>query len=88
VALRNKNLKNWGSGWRQSFRWYERVGELHESTQAVALEEWWAGLRLAERESEFTAAGRRMGSPNKLHPKFELAESMAVPNLSSNPSDV
>jgi hypothetical protein len=49
--------------------------------------EWWAGLHSAERESEFTAPGRRAGLPNELHPKFELAESM-VPNLSSDPSEV
>jgi hypothetical protein len=39
------------------------------------------GLQLSTRESEFTAAGRQAGLPNKLHPKFELAKSMAVPNL-------
>ena len=77
-----------GAGWRQGFRWYERPGERHERTQAVALKEWWAGLHLAERESGFTAVGRRAGLPNELHPNFELAEPMAVPNLSSNPSEV
>ena len=77
-----------GAGWRQGFRWYERPGERHERTQAVALKEWWAGLHSAERESEFTATGRQAGLPNKLHPKFELAESMAVPNPSSDPSEV
>jgi hypothetical protein len=34
------------------------------------------------------ASGRRAGLPDELHPKFELAESMAAPNLSSNPSEV
>jgi hypothetical protein len=70
------------------FRWYERAGERPERTQAVGLKEWWAGLQLAERASELTAAGRRAGLPNELHPKFELAEPMAVPNPSSNPSEV
>ncbi len=55
-----------------------------------------AGLQLAERASysrrvdtrrcalqikSNTAAGRRAGLPNELHPKFELAEPMAVPNI-------
>jgi hypothetical protein len=53
-----------------------------------ALKEWWAGLHLAERESEFTAAARQAGLLNKLHPKLELAESVAVPNPSSDPSEV
>jgi hypothetical protein len=56
-------------------------------TQAVGLKDWWAGLQLAERASGFTAAGRRAGLPNELHPKFELAEPMAVPNPSSDPSE-
>jgi hypothetical protein len=46
------------------------------------------GGSLAERESEFTAVDRRSGLSNELHPKFEWAESMAVPNLSSDPSEV
>jgi hypothetical protein len=83
-----KQSKKLGSGWKQGFRYYERAGERHERTQAVALKEWWAGLHSAERQSEFTAAGRRAGSPINLHQKFGLAESMAVPNLSSNPSKV
>ncbi len=78
---KNPSKKMLGAGWRQGFRWYERPGECHERTQAVALKEWWTGLHSAERESEFTAAGRQAGLPNKLHPKFELAKSMAVPNL-------
>jgi hypothetical protein len=45
-------------------------------------------MHSAERESEVTAAGRRAGLPNELHPKLELAKSMAVPNLSSDPSEV
>jgi hypothetical protein len=73
---------------RQVFRWYERAGERPERTQAVALEEWWGGLHSAERESELAAAGRQAGLPNELHQKFELAKSMAVPNLSSDPSEV
>ncbi len=64
----------------------ERAGERHERTQAVGLKEWRL-LHSAERDSEFTAAGRRAG-PKELHPKFELAESMAVPNRSSDPSEV
>jgi hypothetical protein len=56
--------------------------------RAEELKEWWAGLHSAERESEYTAADRRAGLSNELHPKFELAESMAVPNLSSDPSEV
>jgi hypothetical protein len=64
----------------------ERAGERPERTQAVGLKEWWTGLQLAERASEFTAAGRRAGLPNELHPKFELAKPVAVPNPSSNPS--
>jgi hypothetical protein len=35
----------------------------------------------APRASEFTAPGRRAGLPNELHPKFELAESTAVPKI-------
>ncbi len=66
----------------------ERASERHERTQAVGLKELRADLHLAERESEFTAAGRRAGLSNELHPKFDLAESMAVPNLSSDPSEV
>ncbi len=63
------------------FRWCERACVCHERTHAVGLKEWWAGLHLAERASEFTAAARQAGLPNELHPKFELANSMAVPNL-------
>jgi hypothetical protein len=70
------------------FRWYERAGERPVRTQAVGLKEWWAGLQLAERASELTAAGRRAGLPNELHPKFESVEPMAVPNPSSDPSEV
>jgi hypothetical protein len=40
------------------------------------------------REIDFTAASRRAGLPNELHPEFELAKSMAVPNPSSNSSEV
>jgi hypothetical protein len=76
------------AGWRQGFRWCERAGERPERTQAVGLKEWWAGLQLAERASEFTAAGSRAGLPNELHPKFESAKSTAVPKLSSDPSEV
>ncbi len=36
----------------------------------------------APRASESTAPGRRAGLPNELHPKFELAESTAVPKIS------
>jgi hypothetical protein len=43
---------------------------------------------LQKNRSKKTAAGRRAGLPNELHPNFELAESMAVPNLSSDPSKV
>jgi hypothetical protein len=48
----------------------------------------WAALHSAERANEFTAAGRRAGLANELHPKYKLAKSMAVPNLSSDPSEV
>jgi hypothetical protein len=43
------------------FRWYELAGERPERTQAVGLKDWWAGLQLANRASECTAAGRRAG---------------------------
>ncbi len=59
-----------------------------ERTQAVGLKEWWAGLPLAERTSEFTAAGRRAGLPDERHPKLKLAEPTAVPNPSSFPTEV
>ncbi len=88
---KNRSLrkgKKVGAGWREGFRWYERAGERHERTQAVGLKEWWAGLHSAERDSEFTAAGRRAGLANELHPEFEFAKPMAVPNLSSDPSEV
>jgi hypothetical protein len=49
--------KKVGAGWRQGFCWYERAGERPERTQAVGLKDWWAGLQLAERASDFTAAG-------------------------------
>jgi hypothetical protein len=63
----------------------ERASALNAHKQLA-----WSGgrLQLAERASEFTAAGRRAGLPNELHPNFELAEPMAVPNLSSNPFEV
>jgi hypothetical protein len=88
-SLRNK--KNFQKSWGRlegRFRWYERAGERPERTQAVGLKEWWAALHSAERDSEFTAAERRAGLPNELHPEFEFAKSMAVPNLSSDPSEV
>jgi hypothetical protein len=52
----------------------ERASAMNVHTAVVGLKEWWAGLHPAERESEFTAAGRRAGLPNEFHPKFELAE--------------
>jgi hypothetical protein len=85
---RSFNNKKNGAYLRQGFRWYERAGERPERTQAVGLKEWWAGLHSAERASEFTAAGRRAGLFNELHPKFILAESMAVRNKSSGPSEL
>ncbi len=66
----------------------ERAGERNARTQAVGLKEWWAALHSAERASEFTAAGRRAGLANELHPNYKLAKSMAVPNLRSDPSEV
>ena len=76
-----------GAGWRQGFRSSGRAGERPERTQAVGLKEW-AVMQLAERASEITAAGRRAGLPNEVHPKIELAKSMAVPHLSSDASEV
>ncbi len=38
---------------------YELAAERHERTKGR--KDWWAGLHSAERESEFTAAGRRAG---------------------------
>jgi hypothetical protein len=58
-----QKTKKLGAGWRHGFRWYERPGERHERTQAVALKEWWAGLHSAERESELTAAADKRACP-------------------------
>jgi hypothetical protein len=71
--------KKLGAGWRQG----DRAGECPGRTQAVGLKEWWAGLQLAKRASEFTAAGRRSGFPNELHPKFELAKPMTGCKISA-----
>ena len=57
------------------------MGERASAMNAVALKKWWAGLHSAERE-------RQAGLPNKLHPKFKLAEPMEVPNKNSDPSEV
>ncbi len=49
----------------------------HASRRAVPIISALAALRGGGSES--TAPGRRAGLPNELHPKFELAESTAVP---------
>ncbi len=55
-----KIIQKVGAGWRQDFRWYERAGERPERARAAGLTEWCAGLQLAERASEFSAAGREL----------------------------
>jgi hypothetical protein len=80
-----KNNQKVGAGWRQGFRWYERAGERPERTQAVGLKEWWKGLQLAERASEFSAADERAWPMSSIR---LISWSMAVPNLSSDPSEV
>jgi hypothetical protein len=83
-----KTSKKVGAGWRRGFRWYERACKRHEHTQAVGLGfGGWACIRLSERARLQPPADERACPMSSIR-NLKLAKSMAVPNLSSDPSEV